>query len=86
MNDPSVKIYLVPGGMMPERKTAGAAAFDVFARAIVSPDVMDPQKSFLRKTLFDFKNTPYDLKPQESVLIGIGFLTEMDFPLCYKIC
>ena len=102
-----VRIHLLPGGRMPERKTAGAGAFDVFTRAMVSPHEMDPQKSFLRKTLFDFENIPgdnpvtgghvvscpvkngvelaYKLEPNESVLLGIGFITEMEFPMIYKI-
>ncbi len=81
-----VRIHLLPGGKMPERKTAGAACFDVFARAIVSPREMDPQKSFLRKTLFDFPGlASYRLEPNESVLLGIGFITEMEFPMYYEI-
>lgn len=32
MNKPTVKIKLLPGGKMPEKKTAGAAAWDCFAR------------------------------------------------------
>ena len=32
MIKPIVKIKLLPGGKMPEKKTAGAAAFDCFAR------------------------------------------------------
>ena len=91
MNSSPVKIHLLPGGILPERKTAGAGAFDIFARAIVSPDEMDPQRPFLRKTLFDFENNEameldYRLEPDESVLVGIGFVTEMEFPLTYKIC
>ena len=86
----SVRIHLLSGGRMPERKTPGAVAFDVSARAIVSPHEMDAQKSFLRKTLFDFTTKDgieiaYRLEPDESVLLGIGFVTEMEFPLCYEI-
>lgn len=108
-----VRIHLLPGGKMPKRKTPGAVAFDVFIRAIVSPNEMDSQQKFLRKTLFDFENIPsnnpvveghvvtslkknyfsqekeielsYKLEPQESVLLGIGFITEMEFPMLYKI-
>lgn len=32
MNKPIVKIKLLPGGKMPEKKSAGAAAWDCFAR------------------------------------------------------
>ena len=32
MNKPIVKIKLLPGGKMPEKKTAGAAAWDCYAR------------------------------------------------------
>lgn len=36
MEKPIVKIKLLPGGKMPERKTAGAAAWDCFAREDVT--------------------------------------------------
>lgn len=32
MNKPTVKIKLLPGGKMPEKKSAGAAAYDCYAR------------------------------------------------------
>lgn len=32
MNKPIVKIKLLPGGKMPEKKSAGAAAYDCYAR------------------------------------------------------
>lgn len=32
MNKPTVKIKLLPGGKMPEKKTEGAAAYDCYAR------------------------------------------------------
>src|SRR3989344_1811948 len=36
-----VRIYLLPGGKMPERKTKGAIGFDVAIRTVVSSMEMD---------------------------------------------
>lgn len=55
-----VRIHLLPGGKMPERKTAGAVGFDAAIRAVVSPSEMDPANPILRKTLFDFREIPKD--------------------------
>ncbi|HEY4510470.1 MAG TPA: dUTP diphosphatase [Candidatus Paceibacterota bacterium] len=105
-----VKVYVLPGGKLPERKTDGAIGYDVSLRAIVSPKEMDAENPVLRKVLFDFKNPPedpellrhvltvssdeklgaqnelvYNLDPGESVLGGIGFITEMSFPMFYWV-
>ncbi len=107
MDQPLVKIYVLPGGKMPERKTDGAIGYDVFLRAVVSPADMDSGNKVLRKTLFDFKNIPadnpdierrivvspteggnefaYRMEPKDSVLVGIGFITELEFPMFYWI-
>lgn len=107
MENPLVKIHLLPGGKMPERKTEGAIGFDVAIRAVVSPSEMDPTTPVLRKTLFDFENVPkdnpyierhvavvpsqtgnllaYQMEAGESTLVGIGFLTEMDWPMFYWV-
>lgn len=53
-----VKMYVLPGGKMPERQSKGAIGYDVFTRAIVSPFKMDSKNSKLRKTLFDFQGMP----------------------------
>lgn len=62
IDKPDVKIFILPGGKMPERKSAGAAAYDVFARAIISPraEDNDPKNPNLRKTILDFSNMPED--------------------------
>ena len=102
-----VRIHLLPGGKMPERKTAGAIGFDAAIRAVVSPTEMDSTNPILRKTLFDFAEVPkdnpyverhvvivpgqsgnqlaYQMDPEESVLVGIGFITEMEWPMFYWI-
>lgn len=102
-----VRIHLLPGGKMPERKTKGAIGFDTAIRAVVSPSEMDPLNPILRKTLFDFNEVPkdnpyterhvvivpsqsgnqlaYQMDPDESVLVGIGFITEMKFPMFYWV-
>lgn len=107
MDCPKIKIHVLPGGRMPERKTEGAIGFDVFLRAVVSPSEMDLENPVLRKTLFDFKNIPqdnpyverhivvsptdkgnesvYQMEPRESVLVGIGFITELVFPMFYWV-
>lgn len=106
--NPTVKIYLLPGGVIPKRQTEGAVGYDGHARAIVSPVEMDKDNSNLRKTIFDFKNLPedpvigshvlklpkkngqgdelvYRMEPGESVLIGLGFITEMPPGIFYWV-
>lgn len=95
-----IRLHVLPGGTMPERKTDEACGYDVFLRAIVSPHEMDPNDSRLRKPLFDFKTMPtdkptrdkvetrngklvYRLDPGQTVLVGIGFATQMRFPMFY---
>lgn len=107
MDQPLVKVYVLPGGRIPERKTDGAIGYDVFLRAVVSSTDMDPGNKALRKTLFDFKNIPadnpdierrivvsptesgnelaYRMESKDSVLVGIGFITELEFPMFYWI-
>jgi dUTP pyrophosphatase len=101
-----VKIFVLPGGKMPEQMTKGAVGFDVFARNLASPNMMDPLDPKFRTVLFDFKTMPRDitaeeadvrenvvkkedgtlaflLKPGKRVLVGIGFCTEMVYPMFY---
>ncbi|MFZ5391525.1 MAG: dUTP diphosphatase [Patescibacteria group bacterium] len=100
MKNKDVKIHLLAGGQLPERQTEGAIGFDVRIRAIVSATEMDINNPHLRKTIFDFKKIPpelkkrvtkksnsliYLLKPSESVLVGIGFITAMPFPMFYWV-
>src|SRR3989344_5762691 len=40
---PNLKIFLLPGGIMPVRKTTEAEGFDAGLRAEVSPFHMDPE-------------------------------------------
>ena len=56
----AVKIHLLPGGIMPERKSKGAAGYDVAVRAVISPREMDPENPILRRTLFDFESLADD--------------------------
>lgn len=106
MQHPCVKIHVLPGGILPERKSKGAIGYDVCIRAIVSPYEMDLINPKLRKTLFDFMTMPedpvvaphivmgfreaakeeeymYRMAAGESVLVGLGFTTEMVFPMFY---
>lgn len=100
--DLEIKLLVLPDGKMPVRKTGGAIGYDVSLRVIVCAIEMDPKNPNLRKTLFDFKNRPKDLRvgrhvvrvkneliyrmdPGESVLVGIGFITEMPFPVFYWV-
>ena len=107
MDKQKVRIHLLPGGKMPERKTEGAVGFDTAIRAVVSPMEMDSANPVLRKTLFDFNEVPkdnpyterqivivpgqagnqlaYQMDPGESVLVGIGFITEMKWPMFYWV-
>lgn|SRR3989344_740705 len=102
MEQPDVKLHVLPGGIMPKRQTEGAIGYDVHLRAIVSPFNMDKNQPLLRETLFDFKSMPenpmiaghvlvqmdevvYRMAPGESVLVGIGFVCEMPFPMFYWV-
>lgn len=58
MISPGIKIFVLPGGKMPERKTDEAIGYDASLRAIVSSTQMDEQNPTLRKTLFDFETMP----------------------------
>ncbi|MDO8493633.1 MAG: hypothetical protein Q7S19_03775 [bacterium] len=82
---PHIKVYVVPNGRDMERKTGGAVGHDVYVRAIVFKDKMDQKFPYLRKTLYDFKSGSYALKPGEKVLIGIGVIIDMEFPLFYLV-
>lgn len=102
MKTPRLRIHVLPGGTMPERKTDGAIGYDVSIRAIVCAHDMDEKNPTFRKTLFDFKKIPdnrevarhikrkkkglvYRMDPGESVLVGIGFTTNMPFPMFYWV-
>lgn len=98
---PEIKMFVVPGGREPERKTGGAVGYDAYIRAIILPDEMDNKLPYLRKTLFDFQNTwdesitkhvypvegtwIYRLKPGQRVFVGLGVIIDMDFPLFYLV-
>jgi dUTP pyrophosphatase len=104
---PNIRIFILPGGIMPERKTVEAEGFDVSLRAVVSPFHMDPDNKLLRKIIFDFINIPkddletqgrielaptdngnemaYRIGPGESVLVGVGFVVEMPFPVFHWV-
>lgn len=101
IQQPNIQIMALPGGKLPERKTAGANGYDVYTRAIVDPHAMDPNFPYMRKTLFDFKTEPdpslkdficetaeglaYQLLPGKSVLIGGGFITAIPPDYCYTV-
>jgi len=79
-------MYVIPGGKLPERKTENSNAFDIFLRAIVSPNEMDSHNKILRKTIFNFDNgSAYRLTPGRSVLVGAGFIVDLNFPEFYLI-
>ncbi len=56
----TVKMWVLPGGRLPIRKTEGSAALDGHTRAIVHKEIMDPKDPRWRKTMFDFKHRPDD--------------------------
>lgn len=56
--NPRVPTYILPGGRLPERQTDGAIGYDAYARAIVSPRLMDPKNPNFRLTLFNFQTLP----------------------------
>lgn len=57
---PRVKIYVLPGGIMPKRQRQDDIGYDAHIRAVVSPSEMDSQNSRLRQTLFNFRDLPTD--------------------------
>lgn len=109
VHNPPIDLHVLEGGILPKRMTEGAIGYDVSLRAIVSATEKDPDRPYLRKTLFDFVNAPgcadverhvkhvsreddtqgeeyvYVMEPGESLLGGIGFLTDMPFPLMYWV-
>lgn len=58
--DPLIFIYLLPGGIMPERQSALAVGYDVHIRALMHKEDKDPLNQNFRKTIFDFKSIPED--------------------------
>lgn len=66
---PPIDIVALPGGKIPQRKTEGAAGYDVYARALVNEyGEMDPDDNRLRRTEFDFMNVPSSPSMQEHII------------------
>ncbi len=77
---PEIKVHVLSGGRLPELGTDGANGFDVFARVIQDDEKRDPKNGNLRLPLWELmqgQSATYELKPRESVLVGIGFVLEM---------
>lgn len=66
-----VKVKVLPGGRMPEKKTAGAAAFDCYARLTENRPEMDKAYSESEKRWFLVPVNGYTSK------IPLGFALEM---------
>lgn len=66
--DPLIFIYLLPGGIMPERQSALAVGYDVHVRAIMHNQEKDPSNPQFRKVLFDFKSKPDDSEVSKHVV------------------
>ena len=60
----SIKLSILPGGKLPERKTQGAVGYDVYARCILHPEELDSNDPDLRKLIWDFE-TPYSTGSDE---------------------
>lgn len=96
---PQIKVFVVPGGRRPVRKTDGSVGYDASVRAIVSRQIADPCDTYLRKMLFDFFHNGevdhhirrigdrwvYRLEPGHKVFVALGVVIEMPFPLFYKV-
>ncbi|MEK9131374.1 MAG: hypothetical protein AAB447_00510 [Patescibacteria group bacterium] len=65
-NNPAeqVKVFVIPGGHKPERKTAGAVGFDLGVRAIVSLE-FEKDHPERRIAYFDFTKRPEDTKARK---------------------
>ena len=65
--NPQISMFILPGGKRPQRMSADAIGFDVYTRAIVCPCTMDPERPYMRNTLFDFKTTPANRRIASSI-------------------
>lgn len=74
MRRPHIKILVLPGGTLPERKSKGAAGLDVRIRALVCPDRMDESDPRLRATLFDFEHMP----TEQSIALHVQEIARLD--------
>lgn len=64
-----IDMHVLPGGRKPERKSGGAAGYDVYARALVNEfGETDPRDSRLRRTEFDFFTVPESPEMQEHII------------------
>lgn len=61
---------MLPGGILPKRMTEGAIGYDIFARAVISPDEMEALDPRFHKILFDFKTTPDDAMTKARIVRG----------------
>lgn len=58
LEPPETPVYVLPGGVMPEVQSDGAACFDVHARAVVHVTEKDANNRNFRHCLFDFVKMP----------------------------
>lgn len=61
-----VKVFIIPGGQKPERKTQWAVGYDLETRAIVGFE-FDEHNTERRVTYFDFAGKPKDAKARKRV-------------------
>lgn len=82
--EPTIQLFVLPGGKLPKRQTEGAIGYDVHLRAVVSPFGMDPQNPSLRKTLFDFSRKPAPSEDFEEMQAA-RHVHEEDGELVYRL-
>ena len=73
-----IQMHILPGCIAPERKSEGAAGYDVAIRAIVSDSEMDPKNTKLRRALFDFETIP------DNPIVA-GHVYDLDNELIYRM-
>lgn len=78
---PPIRVFLLPGGMLPQRMSAGAAGFDVYVRAVVSATELDGEGRF-RRTLFDFESLP---DPNVDLYTYYRVIRKPDGSLAYRL-
>ena len=81
--DVSIRAIVSPSEMDPNHKILRKTLFD-FERM---PDDPFVTRHIIQQPSEDGKSTVlvYEMEPQESILVGIGFCTEMNFPLFYWV-
>lgn len=81
--DVCLRAIVSPFGMDPVNKNLRKALFDFSGKPTPSEDTEEMHAA--SHVVFENGEWVYRLLPRESVLVGIGFITEMPYPLFYWV-